>query len=326
MIISQTPFRISFVGGGSDLKEYYKNGFGAVVSTTIDKYVYITVNKRFDNTIRLSYSKTETVDHVDDLQNDIVRECLKKVDITKGIEITSIADLPSGTGMGSSSSFCVGVLNALYAYKGVYKTREDLYKEACEIEIDILKNPIGKQDQAAAAFGGFNYIKFNSDETTEVEPIICSRETKKALSDSLMLFYTGITRSASAILSEQKENTMSKKDYMDNIVALNIPFKEVLSSGINLGRIGHLLHEGWTLKKIMASTITNDLVNQGYKTAILNGALGGKLLGAGGGGFLLFYVEEQNKLKVKTALENIGLKEMKFNFDPMGSRIIFIGQ
>jgi len=202
MIISRTPFRISFAGGGSDLREFYSRKYGAVTSTAIDKYMYVFVNKRFDGSIRLSYTKTEIVNHIDDIQHELIKEAMKKTGITKGVEIITIADIPAGTGLGSSSSLTVGVLNALYAYKGEEVSAEELARQACEIEINILNEPIGKQDQYAASYGGLNHIKFNPDESVILNSLSMSEKSKKELKDNLMLFYTNISRSASSILSK----------------------------------------------------------------------------------------------------------------------------
>ena len=245
MIISKTPFRISFFGGGTDLKEYYINNTGIVASTTIDKYIYITVNKRFDNSIRISYSKTEIAEKRDDIQHPIVKEALKLLDIDGGIEITSIADIPAKTGLGSSSTFTVGLLNALYAYKGIYVNAETLAKKACEIEIDILKEPIGKQDQYAAAYGGLNSIRFNSDETVFVDPIICNKDIKYEFENNLLLFYTGITRSAGEILGSQKKNTSNNIENLTSMKLLVDDLKQILSEGNNLKQIGEKLNDSW---------------------------------------------------------------------------------
>jgi len=210
MIISRTPLRISFAGGGSDLEEYYKTGCGAVVSTAIDKYVYITVNKKFDDMIRVSYSKTELVDNVNELEHNVIRESLKLLEIRKKIEVVYMGDIPlgsAGIGLGSSSGLAVGVLNALYAYKGLHASAQRLADDACKIEIDILGHPMGKQDQYISAYGGFNYIQFNKDGTVFVDPIICNTETKTLLHNKLMLFYTGLVRVSSTILGEQKSKT-----------------------------------------------------------------------------------------------------------------------
>lgn len=217
MIITRTPFRVSFAGGGSDLKEFYsKNGYGAVVSAAINRYMYIAIHPYFHDKIRLKYSKTEDVENIDDIKHPIIRECLRKVQIEKGLEIASFADVPAGTGLGSSSSFTVGLLNALYAYKGKIVSKERLAAEACEIEIEILKEPIGKQDQYAAAYGNINYIRFNKDETVDVSQILLTEPAKKKLGDSLCLYYTGGKRRAGDILNEQKKN-LSDEDKFQNL-------------------------------------------------------------------------------------------------------------
>lgn len=324
MIISKTPFRISFFGGGTDLKDYYKNNYGAVVSTTIDKYIYITVNKRFEDSIRVSYSKTEIVDSVDEIQHPIVRNAMKLVGIHGGIEITSIADIPAKTGLGSSSTFTVGLLNALYAYKGIYVSAERLASEACKIEIEMLGEPIGKQDQYAAAYGGLNYIQFNSDDSVFVEPIICSKETKKYLNNNLMLFYTGMTRSTGEILEDQKKNTVSKYEVLTNMRDMSKSFKNIISCGKDLNSIGKLLGDAWNLKKQMSNRISNGVIDEYYEKALVNGALGGKILGAGGGGFLLLYCEPNNQEKLRNALNELSYIPAKF--EVQGSKIIFVEQ
>lgn len=323
MIISRTPFRISFAGGGTDLKEYYSHGYGAVTSVTIDKYIYITVNKRFDDSIRLSYSKTEIVDDVEDIQHNIVRECLKLTGIDKGIEITSIADIPSGTGLGSSSSFTVGLLNALYTYKGEQKSSDFLAAKACEIEIGTLKEPIGKQDQYAAAFGGVNYFRFQSDETVLHEPVYLDPHALKLLNKKLLLFYTGMTRSASEILSGQKQETPHKLSFLQKMRDQADELKNALQTeGINR-RFGEILHEGWLNKKQLTKMISSSLIDEYYYKAREAGAVGGKILGAGGGGFLLFYCDEENQQSVRQALQE--LREIDFSISKHGSRIIHLG-
>ena len=323
MIISRTPLRVSFSGGGTDLKAYYKYGKGAVTSTAINKYIYITVNKRFDDTIRVGYSKTEIVNDVSKIQHDLVRECMKFTGIEKGIEITSIADVPlRGTGLGSSSSFTVGLLNALYAFKGEFKSAERLAKEACKIEIDIVKEPIGKQDQYIVAYGGLQHIQFNSDESVFVDPIICSKAVKEELQQNLLMFYTGLVRRANSVLSEQTKNTPNKKDILDEMTRLAVELKESLNNN-NLKDFGTILHKGWKFKKQLASSITNNLIEDIYEKAIKTGASGGKILGAGGGGFLLFYCEKEKQDKVRETLKD--LKELPFSFEPEGSKIIYVG-
>jgi D-glycero-alpha-D-manno-heptose-7-phosphate kinase len=323
MIISKTPLRISFFGGGTDLKEYYLEEAGIVASTAIDKYIYITVNERFDDSIRISYSKTEIVDSINEIQHPIVREALNLVGINRGIEITSIADIPAKTGLGSSSTFTVGLLNALYAYKGIYVNAETLAKQACQIEIDILKEPIGKQDQYAAAYGGINYIQFNNDETVFVNPIICAKTTKDFLNKNLLLFYTGITRSACEVLNDQKKNTTKKIENLSTMKSLVEDFKQILISGKGLSQIGKKLNESWLLKKSISEKISNDFIDSKYELALKNGAIGGKVLGAGAGGFLLFYSEPENHKILINALND--LKLVPFNFEPQGSKIIFVG-
>ena len=326
MIISRTPFRVSFAGGGTDLKKYYEEEYGAVISTTIDKYMYITVNSlsSFHNyKIRVSYSKTELVNNVDEIKHPVVREALKLVGIDGGIEIASMADIPSGTGMGSSSSFTVGLLDALYAFQGKSVSPERLAQEACKIEIEILKEPIGKQDQYAAAYGGLNYIQFNSDESVFVKPVISSREVKDELSNNLMMFYTNITRKASDILTRQTENTKYKKQNLRKMKEIAVDIKVILNEGKRLDKIGNILHQEWLLKKELTSKISNNIIDRYYNKALDAGALGGKVLGAGGGGFILLYVEPQNQQRVRKALG--GLKELYFKFEYQGSTIIYAG-
>jgi len=326
MIISRTPFRVSFAGGGTDLKKYYEEEYGAVISTTIDKYMYITVNSlsSFHNhKIRISYSKTELVNNVDEIKHPVIREALKLVGIDGGIEIASMADIPSGTGMGSSSSFTVGLLNALYTFQVKSVSPERLAQEACKIEIEILKEPIGKQDQYAAAYGGLNYIQFNSDESVFVKPVISSREVKDELNNNLMMFYTNITRKASDILTRQTENTKNKKQNLRKMKEIALDIKEILNEGKRLDKIGNILHQEWLLKKELTSKISNNIIDRYYNKALDAGALGGKVLGAGGGGFILLYVEPQNQQRVRKALGS--LKELYFKFEYQGSTIIYAG-
>ena len=324
MIISRTPLRISFAGGGSDLEEYYKTGYGAVVSTAINKYIYITINQKFDDAIRISYSKTEIVNRIDEIEHNVIREALRLAGVEKKIEIVYMGDIPlgsAGVGLGSSSGLAVGVLNALYAYKRIFVSAERLAKEACEIEIDILKHPIGKQDQFICAYGGMNYIQFNKDGTVFVDPIICTAETKKKLHSRLMLFYTGMMRVSSSILNEQRSKTNSNLSYLDRMVDLAKETKDLLNNN-KIDGIGELLHEGWILKKKLASGISNTQIDDYYERALKAGALGGKILGAGAGGFLLIYCEEKNQPSVREALKE--LKESPFTFEPQGSKIIYV--
>lgn len=320
MIITKTPLRISLFGGGTDLKEYYKTGHGSVLNMSIDKYIYIIVNPKFDDSIRVSYSKTENVNRVEDLQHPIIKECLQMVGITGGIEIVSIADIPAGTGLGSSSCFTVGLLNALYTYTGRTLSSEELAKKACEIEINILKNPIGKQDQYACACGGINYFRFNQDETVNRERICLESKDLQKLNRKLMMFFTGNTRSANAILTNQKANTKSKLDVLHLMRKQADNMKDsILSNGIT-SNIGEELHKGWLLKKGLAKDITNPIIDGAYERAIAAGALGGKILGAGGGGFILLYCDEEKQDQVR---KEILLPEVEFRISASGSRVIY---
>jgi D-glycero-alpha-D-manno-heptose-7-phosphate kinase len=319
MIISKTPFRISFCGGGTDFREYYKKEGGAVFSSTIDKYMYITVNKFFDrDKIMLKYSKNELVNDVNKVKHPIIRECLKKVGISGGIEITSMADIPAATGLGSSSSFTVGLLNALYRYKGELITNDELAKQACEVEIDILNSPIGKQDQYAATYGGMNFFRFNQDETVDRVPVW---HGSLFLDSCLKLFYTGIVRDSKKILSSQKSRTINNQKTLREMKALISPMKRALFYR-DVDSFGRLLNRSWELKKSLAEGISNSLIDKYYHIAIKHGATGGKLLGAGGGGFLLFAVKEQKQLAVRNALKD--LREVPFNIENSGSRIIHL--
>ncbi len=325
MIISKTPLRISFVGGGSDMECFYSKSEGAVLSTAIDKYVYITVNKKFDNNIRVSYSKTEEVSRVDEIEHKLVREILKFHKIKGGVEITSIADIPSrGTGMGSSSSFSVGLLHCLYAYRSKYVSAERLAEESSYIEIKKCKAPIGKQDHYNAAFGGFNFIRFKSDGSVKVEPLIFERKTRELLKKNLLLFYTGITRSASDILKKQAENvsvSSKKRKMLEKMVGLAYKLKTDLQEN-RLDTFGEILHQNWLLKKGLTEETSNRRIDKWYDQALDNGAIGGKLLGAGGGGFLLFFAPKEKHHKIIAALRE--LEFIPFDFDTEGSKIIFV--
>ena len=325
MIITKTPFRISFVGGGSDLPAYYTQRKGAVLSTTIDKYMYISTHKFFEkDKIRCKYSQTETVDHVDELQHPILRTVLKDFDLN-GIEVSSIADIPGGTGMGSSSSFTVGLLHNLTAYSNLDISKEGLGSGACRVELDLLEEPIGKQDQYAAAFGGLNLIEFLPNGSVNVEPVLISDQTRKELNSNLKLYYIGNQRSASGILAEQKKNTAQKEklDTLGKMVDLVYDLKDALTQG-NLDDFGAILNQNWLLKQSLATGITNQRINDLYATALDAGALGGKLLGAGGGGFMLFYVPTQKQSAVDKAMQTLGAESFDFNMESFGSQIIHI--
>lgn len=325
MIITRTPLRISFAGGGSDLPAFYQQERGAVISTAIDKYIYITVNPKFDHKIRASYSVTEIVDSVDKLQHELIREALYLLDIRRGIEITSISDIPSrGTGLGSSSSYTVGLLNALYAYRGHMADAERLANEACHIELDRCRKPIGKQDQYIAAYGGLRYIRFNPDGSVFSDPVICLSATRKRLQTRLLLLYTGLTRRADDILTEQSyeiQTSEAKRASLRRMVALADQLCEALGRG-DIDSFGEILHAGWLEKQKLAAHISNSQIDDWYERARAAGAIGGKLLGAGGGGFLLFYADPAHHTDICRALPE--LRPIPFRFCPQGSKVIYV--
>jgi D-glycero-alpha-D-manno-heptose-7-phosphate kinase len=323
MIISRTPFRISFAGGGTDLQAFYGKHPGAVVSTAIDKYMYVTVNKYFDDSIILKYSRTELVKKVSQIKHPILRECLKKVGIDKGVEITSMADVVGGTGLGSSSSFTVGVLHALYAYQGIFKTAEDLAREACEIEIQRLGEPIGKQDQYIAAYGGFRHFQFMPDESVKTDPLICPPKIWSDLKSRLLLLYSGQTRKAGPVLRRARAKFHDKETQLKRMRDLAGLARRELQLGM-VDSLGRLLHEGWELKKSLSGGISNARIDRAYELARKHGAAGGKILGAGGGGFLLLYVQPAKRGAVLKALP--GWREIPFQFEPEGSKIIYVSK
>jgi D-glycero-alpha-D-manno-heptose-7-phosphate kinase len=316
---------MSFVGGGSDLPVFYRRFGGAVVSTAINQFVYVTINKKFDDRIRVSYSRTEEARTVDRIKHPLVREAMKLLGITGGIETTSIADIPArGTGLGSSSSFTVGLLHALHAYAERHASAEQLAREACEIEIQLCGEPIGKQDQYAAAYGGLNFIQFNQDDSVIVEPIICKRQTVEALQSHTLTFYTGITRSASGILQHQQSAMASerkKQKVMQKMVDLARQLRLDLQQN-RAAAFGEIIHEGWMLKKSLTTGISTDMIDEWYRKARKAGAVGGKLLGAGAGGFLMLYAPPDRHDAIARALG--GLRRMDFRFEQQGSRIIFV--
>jgi len=324
MIISRTPTRISFAGGGSDMAAYYRRHGGAVISTAIKKYIYIAVNRKFDNRLRLSYSKTEEVGHVSEIEHRLFRATLEHVDVTGGVEITSIADIPSqGTGLGSSSAFAVGLLNALYAYNGRFVTSEVLARDSCHIEIEKLKDPIGKQDQYAAAFGGFNFIRFNPDDTVDVEPLSHRWAAIEKIESSILVFYTGLTRSAGPILSEQQSNldrSKETREVLRQMVRLAYQMRNDLMDD-SVASFGELLHEAWMLKRQLASGISSGAIDDLYERARQAGAVGGKLLGAGGGGFLLISAPVERHADIMKALGH--LRRVPMHFERQGSLIVF---
>lgn len=325
MIISQTPLRVSFLGGGSDLPCYYRRHGGAVLSTAIDQSVYVTVSRKFDNAVRVSYSRTEEVERASQIEHPLVRESLALLEIEGGIEITSIADIPArGTGLGSSSSFTVGLLNVLHAYRGRHATAESLAHESCLIEIERCGEPIGKQDQYAAAYGGFNFIRFHRDDSVEVKRMVCPQSFMSELQARLIFFYTGLTRSASDLLRQQSAEIATpgaKSDATGELVRLAEAAYADLCAG-NLGSLGAMLHEAWRTKKQISNGVTNAIIDKAYQSAIEAGAEGGKLLGAGGGGFLMFLAPPERHDSIRRALQP--LRETPFRFAAHGSRIIFV--
>jgi len=324
MIISRTPLRMSFAGGGSDLPDFYRRHGGAVVSSAIDKYIYVNINQKFDNGIRVAYSKTEEVASVEEIEHPIVRAALKHLEIDGGVEITTIADIPSrGTGLGSSSSFTVGLLHGLNAFKGRYVSNNQLGADGCHVEIDLCGAPIGKQDHYAAAFGGLNFLEFKPDDSVIVSPVICQRSTLRELQASLVVFYTGIVRSAATVLQRQSAeiaSSDSKRGALIRMVELAYCLRDELQKD-NLAAFGEILHENWMLKKSIASCVSSSDIDGWYNAARRAGAVGGKILGAGAGGFLLFFAPAERHAAIKAALPR--LRPISTAFEPLGSRIIF---
>lgn len=324
VIISRTPLRVSFAGGGSDFPAFYRRERGAVVTTAINKYIYITVNKKFDSRIRASYSVTEMVDRVEDLQHELIREALRLVGITGGIEITSISDIPSrGTGLGSSAAYTVGVLHAVHAFAGRHADARRLAEEACEIEIGRLTHPIGKQDQYISAYGGLQFIQFEEG-AVSVEPLLPGAEFRQGLEEHLLLLYTGLTRDANTILAEQQRNLDRSADTRGDIVRLR-DFAVDLRAAIlarRLGEVGEILDASWAVKRRLASGVTTPQIDEWYARARAAGAIGGKLLGAGGGGFLLLLAAPRDHAAITEKLPD--LRRVPFRLEPHGSRIIYV--
>jgi D-glycero-alpha-D-manno-heptose-7-phosphate kinase len=315
---------MSFVGGGSDLPEFYREHGGAVLSTSIDRYVYVTVNKKFDDGIRVAYSRTEEVSAVRELEHPLVRAVLRHVGLTGGVEITTIADIPSrGTGLGSSSSFTIALLHALNAYCGRHSSKSRLAEDSSMIEIDICQQPIGKQDQYAAAFGGLNLFEFQPDDSVRISPIICDREKLQTIRSNLLLLYTGITRSASEILHHQIQSlraSADKRKALRRMVQLCYTLRDEIQAN-NIDAFGDMLHENWELKKSLSNGISTPDIDEWYATAKRHGAKGGKLLGAGAGGFLLLYADREKHNAICHALPH--LRPIDIDFDRHGSQIIF---
>lgn len=326
MITSKTPLRVSFAGGGTDLPAFYaSNEFGAVVSTCIDSYIYVSVKEHtslFDERIRLNYSETELVNRVDDIQNSIVRECLRFLEIDDRIYISTIADAPAQSGLGSSSAFCVGLLNALYKYKRVATSPGRLAEEAAHIEINVLRRPVGKQDHYAAAFGGLNYFTFRADGAVTVRPIIVAAPRLAALSASMISFWTRATRPAESILAEQDENTARNTEVLITMRDQAKQIANVLHNGCEVEQFGRIVHEGWVLKRGLASRISSAAIDRYYDLALSCGAYGGKISGAGGGGFLNVFAPTSAHAVITDALCGCGLRPFKFNFEARGTAVM----
>lgn len=324
MIITRSPLRLSLGGGGTDLPSYYRKHGGFLIAAAINKYVYITIHTTFVDQLIIKYSSLERVSSVDDIQHPIIREALKLVGITeRNIEITSMADIPAGTGLGSSGSFTTALLKALHAYRKNLVHPSELAAQACAIEIDHLREPIGKQDQYIAAFGGITCFRFNRDDSVEAWPLRISAETLYNLEESLLLFFTGFSRSASDILKDQDDKShQSDPEMLDNLhftKDISLQSQEALESG-NLNEFARLMSVHWEHKRKRSGGISNTVIDGWYDLALSNGAVGGKLIGAGGGGFLMFYTEEKRRLR--HAMTGAGLKEVRMNFDFEGTKIV----
>lgn len=325
MILSRAPLRITLGGGGTDLKSYYSKYGGFLIAAGINRYCTILANKRFYDSIRLSYSQMEVRDSVDEIEHRIFRESLRLIGIENRIELHSTADVPANSGLGSSSSFTVALLNALHTYQGDYVSRKELAEEACHVEIDILGEPIGKQDQYMAAFGGITCLTFDKDGTVLVEPLRLTDETLDQLESNLMFFFTGKERSASEILREQDEKSKKNDPAMDQnlhqVKDIGLKTREYLERG-EVDMLGELLRTHWEIKKKRSQKMSDPFIDECYDVALKSGAVGGKLMGAGGGGFFMFYCKSDKKIKVSEALNKMGLRREKFNIDWEGAQIL----
>jgi len=324
LIIARSPLRISLGGGGTDLPSYYREHEGFLIAAAIDKYIYVTINRPFNEGIYLKYSEIEHVKTVDEVSHNIIREALKLENLnTPQVEISSIADLPSGTGLGSSGSFTTALLKALYAYRHRHINPEELAELACSIEIDRLQEPIGKQDQYIASVGGITCFAFHKDNSVTFAPLKISRETFHALEDNLLLFFTGFSRSASEILKDQhvksQKNDMDMLNNLHFVKEIGYLSKDALESG-NTDKFGELMHQHWEHKKKRSGGMSNQNIDAWYETALKNGAIGGKVVGAGGGGFLMFMAHDAAKLR--SAMTKSGLQEVRFKFDFEGTKVI----
>ena len=326
MIITRTPLRITLGGGGTDLPSYYERHGGFVISAAIDKYVYIGLNRTFTDDYFIKYSALERVTRVDDIEHPIVREAMRLHTVGPAIELVSLADIPAGTGLGSSGTFTVGLLRALYAFKREHVTAGALAEEACRIEIDLLGQPVGKQDQYIAAFGGLTCFEFGHSGRVQVSPLAISNATLHDLEEHLVMFFTGYSRRSTEVLSDQKQRSEAGDerifDSLHMAKKLGTATKEALEAG-DTARFAALMHEHWLHKKERSSGISSEEINRWYDIGIENGALGGKLVGAGAGGFLLFYARD--RLRLREAMVDQGLTELRFSFDHDGSTVMARG-
>ncbi len=321
MIIVQTPLRISFFGGGTDFPSFFLEEGGCVLSSAIDKYIFVTVKKRFDRKLRIGYTQTEMVDDVAQIHHELIREALFQTGVTHGIEVTTMGDIPSeGSGLGSSSTVTVGALHALHTYLGGIVTMEQLAREACDIEIGKLAKPIGIQDQYIAAYGNLRFFEFGSDGKVGVEKLNLDGDLRRELNDRFLLFFTGISRKADSVLTEQKSNIKDRMNVLREIKAMAVQAKSVLQEG-DFDAFGSLLHQSWALKKRMAGQISNGRIDEIYEAARRAGAVGGKITGAGGGGFILLCAPYEKHQAIRQALN--GLQELPFQLEPDGTKVIF---
>jgi D-glycero-alpha-D-manno-heptose-7-phosphate kinase len=321
LIIVQTPLRISFFGGGTDFASFFLEEGGCVLSSAIDKYIFVAIKERFDSKLRVGYTQTEMVDEVDQIHHELIRESLRLTGIQHGVEITTMGDIPSeGSGLGSSSTVTIGALHAMYAYQGEIVSAERLAREACTVEIEKLKKPIGIQDQYIAAYGGLRFLEFLPSGEIRAEKVKISPEAHRALNDNFLLFFTGVSRSSSSILKEQTSKMKDRVSELREIKQMALQARRDLEKG-NIDDLGVLIHQSWELKKRLAGTVSNGHIDEIYATARRAGAIGGKITGAGGGGFLLLYVPYECQNGVRTALH--GLQELPFRLEADGTKVIF---
>lgn len=321
MIIVQTPLRISLFGGGTDFPSFFMEEGGCVLSSAIDKFIFVTIKGRFDNKLRIGYTQTEMVDSIDQIHHELIRESLRVTGIDHGVEITTMGDIPSeGSGLGSSSTVTVGSLHAMYAYLGEIVSAERLAREACVIEIDTLGKPIGVQDQYIAAYGGLRFIEFMPDGEVKADNVRIPVDAQRVLNDNFLLFFTGVSRRSSTILEEQKSNIKGRSGELREIKQMAYQARADIEKG-NFDAIGDLLNKSWELKKRLAGTISNGRINEIYEGARRAGAIGGKITGAGGGGFLMLYVPYEVQGRVRNALS--GLQELPFRLESDGTKVIF---